>query len=75
MSYLILTVWLLLLGFIYLKLPDYRIITAILIGVSYFIWGLLTHRKEKTLFMPVVLEYLAVGLLGIMVLIFISIRA
>jgi len=75
MQYLILTVWLVILGLVYLQLPAYRLLTAVLIGISYFLWGICVHRKDKTLLLPVVLEYLAIALLGITILIFISLRS
>jgi len=75
MQYLILTVWLVILGLVYLQLPAYRLLTAVFIGISYFLWGVFVHRKDRTLLLPVVLEYLAIALLGITILIFISLRS
>lgn len=75
MSYLTLIVWLSVLSLIFFKLPDYRLLTSVALGLSYFLWGIITHLRDKTLFLPVVLEYLTIGLLAITVLIFISLRA
>ena len=75
MSYLILIVWLGALSLIFFKLPDYRLLTSIAVGLSYFLWGIITHLRDKTLFLPIVLEYLTIGLLATTVLIFISLRA
>ena len=75
MAYLILIVWLGALSLIFFKLPDYRLLTSVAIGLSYSLWGIITHLREKTLLLPVVLEYLGIGLLATTVLIFISLRA
>lgn len=75
MAYLILIVWLGVLGLIFFQLPDYRLFTSIALGVSYFLWGIITHLRDKTLLLPIVLEYLTIGLLATTVLIFLSLRA
>lgn len=75
MAYLILIVWLGTLSLFFFQLPDYRLFTSIALGLSYFLWGIITHLRDKTLFLPVVLEYLTIGLLATTVLIFISLRA
>ncbi len=74
-AYIILGVILTTLGLTYFQFPYLRITSAILMGVSYFLWGIVMHFKDKTLHLPVVLEYLGLSLLGIMILIFISLRA
>ncbi|MCX6816788.1 MAG: hypothetical protein NTZ93_02905 [Candidatus Beckwithbacteria bacterium] len=75
MPYLNLLTWLIILGLIYLKVPQYRLPVSVVMGISYFLWGMFIHKRDKTLFLPVVLEYLAISLLGAIVLIFISLRA
>ncbi|MBU1084731.1 MAG: hypothetical protein ABIJ43_01550 [Candidatus Beckwithbacteria bacterium] len=74
-DYIILSLILGILGLIFFKLPSFRIITSIFMGLSYFIWGILIHKKDKTLHLPVVLEYLSISLLSIIILIFLSLRA
>lgn len=63
------------LSLIFIKLPLFRATTAIAIGLSYFLWGLITHWKDKTLHLTVALEYFAISLLATVILIFISLRA
>ncbi|KKS78723.1 MAG: hypothetical protein UV54_C0053G0003 [Candidatus Beckwithbacteria bacterium GW2011_GWA2_43_10] len=75
MSYLILLVWTGILSLVFIKFVPSRLIVAVLMGISYLIWGIFTHRRNKTLYWPVVLEYFAIGLLATTVLIFISLRA
>ncbi len=75
MSYLILFVWLGILSLVFFKFVSFRLILAVLMGISYLIWGIITHWRNKTLYWPVVLEYFAIGLLATTVLIFISLRA
>lgn len=75
MPYLILLVWIGILSLAFFKLISFRLMLAVLIGISYLIWGIITHWKNKTLFWPVVLEYFAIGLLATTVLIFLSLRA
>lgn len=75
MSYLALVVWLSALSLIFFKLPAFRLLTSIALGLSYSLWGIITHWRDKTLFLPIVLEYLTIGLLATSVLIFISLRA
>jgi len=55
MAYLILIVWLGGLSLIFFELPDYRLFTSVALGLSYFLWGIITHLRDKTLFLPVVL--------------------
>jgi len=73
--YVLLAATLAALSLIFIKLPLFRTASAITIGLSYFLWGLITHWKDKTLHLTVVLEYLAISLLAIVMLIFISLRA
>lgn len=75
MAYLILIIWLAVLSFFFFQFPGYRILTAIIIGLSYTCWGIIIHKRSKTLYLPIILEYLAISLLAITVLIFISLRA
>lgn len=74
MAYLNLSLWLLILGVLFLKIPNYRIILSLIMGVSYFLWGVFIHHRNKTLYLSVICEYLAISLLAITVLIFISLR-
>ncbi|MEA3355219.1 MAG: hypothetical protein U9Q63_01905 [Patescibacteria group bacterium] len=74
-SYLTLAIILGFLGLIFFQFPNFRIITSIIIGLSYFLWGILIHVKDKTLYLPVILEYLTISLLSIVILIFLSLRA
>ena len=75
MAYLTLIVLLGALGLIFFQLPDYRLLTSIVLGLSYSLWGIITHWRDKTLFLTIVLEYLTIGLLATTILIFISLRA
>jgi len=75
MNYIFLIVWLGALSLIFFQLPDYRLFTSVALGLSYFLWGIITHWRNKTLYWPVVLEYFAISLLATTVLIFISLRA
>ena len=74
-SYLILALILIVFGLIFLRFSNFRIITSIIIGISYFIWGILVHKKDKMLYLPIILEYLAISLLATIILIFLSLRA
>ena len=68
----------LVLGFLaaaYLSLPIYRLWLAVAMGVTYFVWGLLLHLKDKTLHWSIVLEYFCLALLGVSLLIFMGLRA
>jgi len=73
--YLTLGLTLSVLALLFLNFSVYRLPIAILIGFSYFIWGLYVHFKDKTLHLSIVLEYLAISLLATILLIFISLRA
>jgi len=73
--YLSLIIWLSILTFIYLRFPEFRLLCSILTGISYVAWGIITHHREKALLWPILLEYLAIGLLATTILIFISLRA
>lgn len=75
MAYLILIVWLSVLGLIFFQLPHYRLLISVVLGLSYCLWGIIIHARDKTLFLPIVLEYLTIGLLVVTILIFISLRA
>lgn len=74
-AYLSLAIPLIFLGFAYLFFPPYRLISAVAIGLTYFLWGIIIHLKDKTLHLTVILEYLGISLLGTIILIFISLRA
>lgn len=39
-------------------------LAAILLGVSYVVWGVLHHARRGDLHMKVVLEYLGIAILG-----------
>ena len=73
--YLGLIIWLGILTFIYLRFPPLRILCSIITGISYVVWGIITHYREKALLWPILLEYLTIGLLAATILIFISLRA
>jgi hypothetical protein len=74
-AYLSLFFILFILSYAYYQFSPYRILIAIVIGLSYLCWGVLVHLKDKTLYWPVVLEYLGISLLAVITLIFISLRA
>lgn len=74
-SYAALAVILAVLSLVFLNFSASRLTISIIIGLSYFLWGLLTHFKDKTLHLSVILEYLAISLLATTILIFISLRA
>ncbi len=73
-AYLILGFILIILGLAYYQLPYFRIYISITIGLSYFLWGILIHLKDKTLHWPVIFEYLGLSLLAVVILIFLSLR-
>lgn len=73
MSGLILLLILAALGGGYLYFPAYRLGLAIALGASYFLWGVVSHRK--TLYLNIVLEYFVLAILGMSLLIFLSLRA
>ncbi|MFH0943503.1 MAG: hypothetical protein V1810_05040 [Candidatus Beckwithbacteria bacterium] len=75
LRYLTLIIWLTLLTVVYLRFPQLRLITSIIVGISYSVWGIIIHHREKGLLWPVMLEYLTIGLLATTILIFISLRA
>ena len=74
-SYIALGVVLVSLSLAFLNLPALRLPIAILIGLSYFFWGIITHWHDKTLHVSLVLEYLSISLLATILLIFITLRA
>jgi len=39
--------------------------TTIVFGISYFSWSIWHHRREKTLYTEIVIEYLLISLLGV----------
>ena len=45
---------------------------AVAMGVFYFLWGALTHVKRKKFTSEVLFEYLAVSMLGVLLLILIT---
>lgn len=73
MSYIILFLLLGILGAGYLSLPADRLVLAMAMGLSYFVWGVVTHRKH--LYRQIVLEYFFLALLGMSLLIFLGLRA
>ena len=75
MNYLSLILVLGFLAVAYLSLPGYRLWLAAAMGLTYFIWGLWLHLKDKTLHWSIVLEYLSLALLGVSLLIFMGLRA
>lgn len=70
--YSVLVFGLLILSLCFFYLPAYRVIISLLLGLIYFVWGLVTHWLEDSLHWPVVLEYLCFSLLAITILIFLS---
>ena len=74
-AYLILSLALTILGILFLKLSYFRLYTSVIIGLSYFFWGIIIHLKDKSLHWPVVLEYFGLSLLAVVILVFISLRA
>jgi len=74
-AYLSLAFILILLSLIFFILPAFRLFTSIALGLSYFIWGMAIHLKDKSLHLPIVLEYFGLSLLATIILIFLSLRA
>jgi len=74
-QYSLLIVTLFLLALFYLFYSQWRFIISIIIGLTYFLFGVIIHLKDKTLYLSVILEYFGLGLLGAIILIFISLRA
>lgn len=75
MIYFLLLVILAIFGTAYLYLPAYRVVLAVVMALGYFLWGVYHHFKDKTLYWPVVLEYLVLAIIGMSLLIFLSLRA
>lgn len=73
MIYLVLTLILGALGGAYLYWPANRLWLSLAMGLAYFIWGILIHKRE--LHWQIVLEYFSLALLGISLLIFMGLRA
>jgi hypothetical protein len=74
-AYLILFFILFSLSYAFYQFSAFRIIIAVVLGLSYFCWGVIIHLKDKTLYWPIVLEYFGLSLLAVIILIFISLRA
>jgi len=74
-QYSILIITLCLLAFFYILYSQWRFIISTVIGLTYFLFGVIIHLKDKTLYLSVILEYFGLGLLGAIILIFISLRA
>jgi len=74
-QYSILIITLSLLAFFYILYSQWRFIISIIIGLTYFLFGVIIHLKDKTLYLSVILEYFGLGLLGAIILIFIGLRA
>lgn len=74
LAYLILAILLLGLGLAYSQLPYHRIIISIVIGICYFLWGIIIHLIDDTLHWPIILEYLGLSLLAVIILTFLSLR-
>ena len=74
-QYSILIITLSLLAFFYILYSQWRFIISTVIGLTYFLFGVIIHLKDKTLYLSVILEYFGLGLLGAIILIFISLRA
>ncbi|MEK7514146.1 MAG: hypothetical protein AAB580_04655 [Patescibacteria group bacterium] len=70
--YSVLVFGLLILSLCFFYLPAYRVIISLLLGLIYFVWGLVTHWLDDSLHWPVVLEYLCFSLLAVIILIFLS---
>ncbi len=62
------------LSIFYITAPQLRFSISIIIGLTYFLYGILFHLKAKDLHLSIVLEYFALSLLGTIILIFISLR-
>lgn len=56
-------------GFLYFPYdPAFQTAISIALGVSFFVWGIVHHYLHKDLHPKIVLEYLSIGILGIVVL-------
>lgn len=73
MNYAILVLVLAGLGSGYLFLPAYRLWLSVAMALSYFLWGIISHKGH--LHASIVLEYFTLALLGMSLLIFLSLRA
>ena len=73
MSYLALTLILGTLGGAYLYFPAYRLWLSLALGLSYFLWGIISHKSH--LHASIVLEYFVLSLLGMSLLMCVSLRA
>ena len=47
--------------------PAFKIAVIISIAVSYVVWGIMHHYLNKDLYLEVVLEYIAVAVLGLII--------
>jgi hypothetical protein len=75
LHYAVLVITLIALAFFYVNNPRWRISLSLVIGAVYFFSGVLLHLREKSLSLTVILEYFALTIFGITILIFISLRA
>ncbi len=54
---------------------SFQAAVALSVAISYFIWGLVHHHLHRDLHLATVLEYLAIAVLGIVVLFSLLFRA
>jgi len=47
--------------------PAFKMAIIISVGVSYVVWGIVHHYLNKDLYLEVVLEYIAVAILGLVI--------
>ena len=73
-AYLVLLMALVFLVLLYMRVWPNKIqqkVIAVFMGIFYFIWGVIVHKKNKHINSKVVLEYLAVATLGVALLLLI----
>jgi hypothetical protein len=73
--YLFLSLFLASMALLFMNLPQWRTVISLIMGLSYFFWGVITHYLDKDLHWLVAMEYLIFSLLAVFMLIFLSLRA
>ncbi len=54
---------------------DFQIYVILSMGLAHFLWGLVHHGLKKELHLQIIVEYLAISLIGSLSLVFLLMRA
>jgi len=75
LAYLILFVLLILFAFLFTQAwPNKQLqrYIAIIFGVIYFLWGVITHTKSKRINSEIIFEYLSISMLAVLIIVLIT---